>query len=48
MDPEAQRQLLRRALEIDEYIENKIIDQQITGINQIGPDSGQARKRPPK
>jgi hypothetical protein len=47
MDPEAQRQLIRRALEIDEYIENKIIDQQITRINQIGPDS-QVRKRPPK
>jgi hypothetical protein len=48
MDPEAQRQLVRRALEIDEYIENKLIDQQITGINQIGPGSGQVRKRPPK
>lgn len=47
MDPEAQRQLVRRALEIDEYIEGKLIDQQITGVIQVGPHGGKARKRPP-
>ena len=49
MDPEAQRQLIRRALEIDEYIEGKLIDQKITAAREIDPRGREAqRKRPSK
>jgi hypothetical protein len=37
MDPEAKRQLVRRALEIDEYIESNLIEQKITAAREVGP-----------
>jgi hypothetical protein len=46
MDHEAQRQLVRRALEIDEYFESNLIDQKITAARQIDPSSGHGGREP--
>lgn len=46
MDPEARRQLVRRALEIDEYIESKLIDQKITAGGEIDPNGIQVPAPP--
>jgi hypothetical protein len=48
MDPEAQRHLIRRALEIDEFIEGQMIDQKIAAVREIDLRGDGQRKRPPE